>query len=416
MTHPDPSDPVRTPTLPRAKLSTAEYLEELLALVFPSPHTEQVSLDAAAGRVLAADVAARVPNPAFANSAMDGYAVRAADLATLPVRLRVVADIPAGSGADPVLDPGECARIMTGAPLPTSADTVVPVEDTDGRTEWVEVRAAEAGRHVRHAGEDYPAGQVVATAGLRITPGVLGAIAAAGATTVIVRQPPTVAVCATGDELVADGRELARGQLYDSNSHVLAAALRRDGAQVIRGGPVPDRPEVLVEWLDEVASAADLIVVTGGASVGAYDVVRDLLSERADGVFRHVRVQPGKPQGWARWAGTPVIALPGNPLSASLCYEFFVRPVVERLLQVDGPAEFAAVASTDWGCPRGRMQLLPVRLSTSEDGRLLATPVHARGSASHLTSALGGADAIGIVAEEVDRVTAGDLLRVRLFG
>ena len=405
----------RTPTPTRAKLSTAEYVAELLALVSPSPETEQIPLDAAPGRVLAADVTASVPNPVFTNSAMDGYAVRAADVETLPVRLRVIADVPAGSGTDPALDAGECARIMTGAPLPSAADTVVPVEDTDGGTDWVEIRTAQAGRHVRHAGEDYPAGQVVATAGLRITPGVLGAIAAAGATSVIVRRAPTVAVCATGDELIADGRELSRGQLYDSNSHVLAAALRRDGALVIRGEPVPDRPEALAAWLDEVAPVADLIVVTGGASVGAYDVVRDLLSERADGGFRHVRVQPGKPQGWARWAGTPVVALPGNPLSASLCYEFFVRPVVERLLQVAGPAEFTAVAAAGWGCPPGRMQLLPVRLDTSEDGRLLATPVHARGSASHLTSALGGADAIGIVAEEVDRVSAGDLLRVRLF-
>lgn len=413
MTRPDGH--TRTPTLARVKLSAAEYLQELLGLVSPSPHTEQVLLDAAWGRVLATDVAAAVPNPAFTNSAMDGYAVRAADLVTLPVRLRVVADIPAGSGADPALGSGECARIMTGAPLPGSADTVVPVEDTDGGTAWVEIRAAEAGRHVRHAGEDYPAGQVVATAGRRITPGVLGAIAAAGATSVIVRKPPTVAVCATGDELVTDGRELTRGQLYDSNSQVLAAALGRDGTRVIRGGPVSDRPEALAAWLDEVVPGVDLIVVTGGASVGAYDVVRDLLSERANGVFRHVRVQPGKPQGWARWAGTPVIALPGNPLSASLCYEFFVRPVVERLLQVAGPAELTAAAASDWGCPPGRMQLLPVRLSTSEDGRLLATPVHSRGSASHLTSALGGADAMGIVAEEVDRVVAGDLLRVRLF-
>lgn len=405
-----------SPPLTRVKLSTAEYLAELLALVSPGRETERVPLDAAAGRVLAADVAATVPNPAFTNSAMDGYAVRSADLAALPVRLRVVADVPAGSGADPALGAGECARIMTGAPLPSAADTVVPVEDTDGGTGQVEIHAAEAGRHVRHAGEDYPSGHVVATSGQRITPGVLGAIAAAGATSVTVRRAPSVAVCATGDELVADGRGLARGQLHDSNSHVLAAALRRDGARVTRGGPVPDRPAALAAWLDEVAPTADLIVVTGGASVGAYDVVRDLLTERADGVFRHVRVQPGKPQGWARWAGTPVIALPGNPLSASLCYEFFVRPVVERLLQVEGPAEFTAVATSDWGCPPGRMQLLPVRLRTAGDGRLLATPVHSRGSASHLTSALGGADAIGIVAEEVDRVSAGDLLRVRLFG
>ena len=401
--------------LTRVQLTAEQYRDELLALVSPGSRTEQVPLDEALGRILAEAVISRVSNPAFTNSAMDGYAVRAADVADFPARLRVVGDVPAGSSLDPGFGAGECVRIMTGAPLPSVADTVVPVEDTDGGTEHVEIRAAAPGRHVRHAGEDYPAGSALAAAGVRITPGVLGAIAAAGATSVTVREAPVVAVCATGDELVADGAELARGQLYESNSHVLSGALRRDGARVIRGGPVPDRPEALTAWLDSVASAADLIVVTGGASVGAYDVVRDLLSERAGGVFRHVRVQPGKPQGWARWAGTPVVALPGNPLSASLCYEFFVRPVVERLLGTSGPAEFVAVAAADWGCPPGRMQLLPVRLSTSEDGRLLATPVHARGSASHLTSALGGADAIGLVPAETDRVSAGDLIRVRLF-
>ncbi|MGC3954746.1 MAG: molybdopterin molybdotransferase MoeA [Propionicimonas sp.] len=411
-----PDAPAASPSLTRAKLTAEQYRDELLALVPPGDGVEQVRLDEAFGRVLAADVAASVPNPAFTNSAMDGYAVRATAVAELPARLRVVADIPAGSSADPELGAGECARVMTGAPLPTSADTVVPVEDTDAGGDWVEIRAASPGRHVRRAGEDYPAGQVVAAAGLRITPGVLGAIAAAGATQVAVRPAPVVAVCATGDELVADGAPLVRGQLYESNSHVLAAALRRDGARVLRGGPVPDRPAALAGWLDEAAATADLIVLTGGASVGTYDVVRDLLTERAAGVFRHVRVQPGKPQGWARWAGTPVIALPGNPLSASLCYEFFVRPVVERLLGTDGPPELVAVAGADWGCPPGRMQLLPVRLSSAEDGLLLATPVHARGSASHLTSALGGADAIGVVPAEVDQVKAGDLLRVRLFG
>lgn len=403
------------PALTRVKLTAEGYLAELLALVSPSPRTEQVSLDQALGRVLAQAVISQVSNPAFTNSAMDGYAARAADLESLPVRLRVVGDVPAGSALDPELGAGECVRIMTGAPLPSAVDTVVPVEDTDGGTEDVEIRAAEPGRHVRHAGEDYPAGQVVAEPGARITPGVLGAIAAAGATAVTVRETPVVAVCATGDELVADGAVLVRGQLYESNSHVLAGALRRDGARVVRGGPAPDRPEALAAWLDSVAPAADVIVVTGGASVGAYDVVRDLLTEQAAGVFRHVSVQPGKPQGWARWGGTPVIALPGNPLSASLCYEFFVRPVVERLLGTSGPPELTAVAGADWGCPPGRMQLLPVRLRTDAGGRLLATPVHARGSASHLTSALGGADGIGIVPAETDRVAAGDLLRVRLF-
>ncbi len=410
-------EPVSGLPAARRSLSVAEYVAELAALLPPDPRSEQVPLDEALGRVLAEPVTARTANPAFDNSAMDGYAVRFESMTTVPVRLRVVGEVAAGSADEPVIGAGECVRIMTGAPLPGSADTVVPVEDTDGGVDVVELRRAPVrrGAHVRLAGEDYPAGVTVAAAGDRLTPGLLGAVAAAGATTVAVRLRPVVAVCATGDELVADGSALGRGQLYESNSHVLAAALRRDGAQVVRGGPVPDQPGALAAWLDEATATADLVVLTGGASVGSHDVVRDLLTERADGVFRHVRVQPGKPQGWARWGDVPVVALPGNPLSAALCYEVFVRPLLEQRVQAAPAATFTAVAATGWTCPSGRAQLLPVLLETTPDGRLLARAAHQRGSASHLVSSLAAADGIAVVAEEVDRVAEGDPVQVRLL-
>ncbi len=401
----------------RRSLSVAEYLAELTGLLPPDPRQETVALAEAADRVLAADVAARVAHPAFDNSAMDGYAVRHESVASVPVRLRVTGEVAAGSGADPVLGPGECVRIMTGAPLPGTADTVVPVEDTDGGTDRVEIRRApdRPGAHVRGAGEDYPAGTVVAATGTRVTPGVVGALAAAGATNVVVRPRPVVAVCATGDELVTDGAELRRGQLHESNSLVLAAALRRDGATVRRGAPVRDQPDALAAWLDEAAPTTDLIVLTGGASVGAHDVVRDLLTERAGGVFRHVRVQPGKPQGWARWAGTPVVALPGNPLSASLCYEVFVRPLLARRTGAAERPPLVALAGASWHCPAGRAQLLPVRLESSDDGRLIAHPAHRRGSASHLVSSLAAADGIAVIPEQVEQVAEGDPVPVRVL-
>ena len=400
----------------RELLTVEEYQAELLALVEPEPRTESVPLDSATGRVLAAEVHSPISVPVFANSAMDGYAVRYADVAEAPAPLRVVGDVPAGSAADPMAGERECVRIMTGAALPTFADTVVPVEDTDGGTELVTVRRrpARVGAHVRLAGEDFERGARIAAPGTTLTPAMLGALAAVGLTEVVVRPRPVVAICATGDELVTDGSPLRRGQIHESNSVLLAAALVRDGAAAVRAEPVRDRVEELTDWLAQAAGTSDLVVLTGGASVGTYDVVRDVLTDRAGGVFRHVRMQPGKPQGWAVWpGGAPVVALPGNPVSAALSYEVFVRPMLDRILGRAGIEPGCAVAAVGWSSPAGRRQLAPVRLSSDSEGRLQAQPAHRRGSASHLVTSLAEADGFAIVAEEVTEVAPGDVLPVR---
>ncbi len=401
----------------RVSLSVAEYGAELLRLVRPDGRSQRLRLAEAGGRVLAAPVASRVSIPSFDNSAMDGYAVRLTDVAEAPVTLRVVGEVPAGSAGDPAAGPGECVRIMTGAALPSFADSVVPVEDTDGGTGQVEIRVRpNPGAHVRRAGGDIAAGDPVAAVGDRLTPGLLGALAAAGHTHADVRPRPVVLVASTGDELVADGSQLARGQIHESNAVVLAAALARDGAEAVTGSPLRDDPEQLAEWLDRNAGAADLVVLTGGASVGDYDVVRDVLVAHAGGMFRHVRMQPGKPQGWGLWpGGTPVVALPGNPLSAALSYEVLVRPLLHRLLGTLPARDLIAVAATGWRSPAGRAQLLPVLLSSGPDGTLLATPAHSGGSASHLVTSLAHADAIAIVAEDVAAVAPGDLVTVRML-
>ncbi len=402
----------------RELLTAEEYSAELLELVVPDRGpAEELPLIAAAGRVLAQDVTSRVDVPGFANSAMDGYAVRFADVATVPVRLRVVGELAAGTDADPEARPGECVRIMTGAPLPGFADTVVAVEQTDGGTGTVEVRAVPSarGQHVRGAGEDVTAGDVVARAGDELGPGLLGALVATGANVVPVRRRPVVAVGVTGDELVTGPAPLRRGQLYESNSVVLAAALARDGAEPVRAEPLGDRPDALVDWLDastDPATGVGLVLFTGGASVGSYDVVRDVLSE-AGGTFRHVRMQPGKPQGWAVWRGIPVVSLPGNPLSASLSYELFVRPMLDRILGRRPPLWYTAVAAQGWRSPAGRRQLVPVRFTGDADGRLLAVPSHVRGSASHMVTSLAAADGFAMVPEEVTQVQPGDVLKVR---
>ena len=403
---------------PRDSLSVAEYTAELLRLVRPDDRSVGLPLSEALGRVLAAPMSSRVSVPAFTNSAMDGYAVRYADVAAAPVLLRVVGDVPAGSPSDPAARPWECVRVMTGAPLPSFADTVVPVEHTDGGIACVQVRIAPArpGVHVRGAAEDIGCCVPVAAAGDRLTPGLLGALAASGHTSVAVRPRPVVLVAATGDELVADGSPLARGQIYESNSIVLAAGLTRDGARALTGPPLRDQPEELAEWLDRNAGAADLVILTGGVSVGAYDVVRDVLTARAGGTFRNVRMQPGKPQGWGVWpGGTPIVALPGNPLSAALSYEVLVRPLLDRILGTSRARDLTAVAGTGWTSPAGRQQLLPVRLSSDQHGRLLARPAHPGGSASHMVTSLAYADAIAIVAEEVTQVAPCDPVTVRFL-
>lgn len=403
----------------RKLLDVEEYLAELLRLVRPDERRELIDLPDALGRVLADSISSRVSIPAFANSAMDGYAVRHVDVAATPVRLQVVGEVRAGSALDPAAGHGQCVRIMTGAALPSFADTVVPVEDTDGGTESVTVQVAPAalGAYVRGAGDDTRAGDPVAAAGARLTPALLGTLAAAGHTQVVVRPRPVVLVAATGDELVDDGAPLRRGQIYESNSVGLAAAMLRDGAAPLRGPVLRDEAEPMADWLDHFAGSADLVVLTGGVSVGAYDVVRDVLTAHAGGTFRHVRMQPGKPQGWGLWpGGTPIVALPGNPLSAALSYEVLVKPMLNRLLGTQPRPELVAVAATGWRSPAGRRQVLPVRIESGPDGRLLAQPAHTGGSASHLVTSLSSADAIAFVAEDVTQVVPGDLLSVRMLG
>jgi molybdopterin molybdotransferase len=399
----------------RELLTVEEYVSELLALVDADVRLERLPLRLANGRVLAEDVRSVTSVPVFDNSAMDGYALRGADVAASPTRLRLVGDVPAGSAADPSAGPGECVRIMTGAALPSFADTVVPVELTQRDGDVVIVlESVRRGAHVRRAGEDVAAGTVVAWAGDILTPGLLGAVAAAGDADVVVRPRPVVAVCVTGDELVRGGHTLARGQIYESNGPAVGATLERLGAQVVATDLCDDTAEHLVAWLDAAAPMADLVVLTGGASVGAYDVVRDVVSA-AGGQFRHVRVQPGKPQGWGRWGRTPVVCLPGNPVSAVISADLFVRPLLDRLLGRPAARLLTGVAGAGWTSPAGRRQVVPVTLGTDAMGRLVATPAHRGGSGSHLVTSLAVADGYAVVPEETTSVAPGDLVAVRVL-
>lgn len=415
-------------TTDRPRRSVEEYRDELLALVEPLAGTdggvEDVPLARAHGRVLARPVASRCDVPAFDNSAMDGFAVRHADLAA-GVVLREVAEVAAGSSADPAIGPGECVRIMTGAPLPADADTVVPVEQATVAGGGIRIDSfGEPGRHVRRAAEDLRAGDEVLAAGAVLDAAGLSAAAAAGAGTVACTRRPRVAVVATGDELVAPGGELGRGQIFESNGTYLAALVTQLGAEPVVAAPATDDPDALRALLDDLAGRCDLVVLSGGVSVGDHDVVRMAL-DAVDVELRHVTMQPGKPQGFARWpvpsavagaggATVPVVALPGNPLSTATSAQLFVGPLVRRMLGVtDEPRWVPAVALAGWRSPAGRRQLVPVAVEVAADGRLGVRPAHRRGSASHMVTSLAHADALAMVADDVEAVDEGTTVLVR---
>ena len=395
-------------------ISVDEHLATVLAAVHPLDLLT-VPLAEALGSTLRTGVRAAVDLPLFDNSAMDGFAVRFSDVASAspasPVALRVVADLPAGSSLDPAFGTGEAVRIMTGAPLPADADTVVPFEATsDGLTESLgTVRVREAprhiGAHIRRRGEDCAAGTELVPAGVELGPLQLAAIAAANVATVTVSRRPRVAVIATGTELLAPGSELERGQIPESNSLLLAALARSAGSDVILQATVQDVDADLRSAIaDASARDADAIITSGGVSAGAFEVVKTAVSEMT---FVQVAMQPGRPQGFA--ADPLMFGLPGNPVSAAVSFEVFVRPA---LLAMQGRTRIhqrmlRLPAAVGWRSPRGRRQYVPIVFT--DDG---VAPATERGS--HRAGGLARAEGYAVVPAEVGEVAAGDIVDVML--
>src|SRR5438045_5473308 len=312
-------------------ISVEEALARLLAPLVALP-PEQVSVADAVGRVLAEDVAARRTQPPFAVSAMDGYAVRADDVAKVPASLLIVAEIPAGAGYGGTIGAGEAARIFTGAPLPAGADAIVIQEDTERDSDRVTVKeGAPKGRYVRRAGLDFAEGDVLLTPGKRLTPRDIGLAAAMNRPWLFVHRRPRVGILSTGDEIVMPGDPIGPHQIVSSNSLALAAFVAACGGVAVSVGNAPDDPAAL----RQVAAATrgvDLLVTTGGASVGEHDLVRDVLG--ADGLeldFWQIAMRPGKPLMRGRSRGTPMVGLPGNPVSTLVCALLFLRPALDRL-------------------------------------------------------------------------------------
>ncbi|WP_405216270.1 gephyrin-like molybdotransferase Glp [Agrococcus sp. Ld7] len=400
--------------------SVEAQLATVLARV-RSVDSERLPVAQAAGRILRGRVLAGVDIPVFDNSAMDGFAVRFDDVAHgLPVPLTVVADVPAGSAADPALRPGEAARIMTGAVLPSAADTVVPFEHTAGgladSLERISVEQAPSrrGAHVRLRGEDLRAGDPVVDDGAELTALAIAAIAASGVPEVAVARRPRVAVIATGAELVPPGVTLDRGQIPESNSVLLAALATAAGAEVVLVRTVgDDGAEVVAAVAEAERLGADACVCSGGVSAGAYEPVRTGLA--ASMSFTKVAMQPGKPQGFgASEAGTLLFGLPGNPVSAAVSFEVFVRPALRAM---QGARELARPplrlpAASSWRSAVGRRQYLPAVIDRSDPAAWRVRPATAGGSGSHLAGGLAHAEAYAIVPAEAERVSEGDLLDV----
>ena len=378
---------------------------------------EPVELDLleAHGCVLAADVVSPLDLPGFDNSAMDGYAVTVADVATAaessPVTLPVVADVPAGSTQHRQLRPGEAVRIMTGAPVPTGAEAVVPVEASDGGVHEVRLSAAAtAGQHIRRAGTDVRAGDRVLQSGTVLGSAQLALLAAVGRARVRVHPRPRVVVLSTGDELLDPGATPGYGQVVDSNGVMLTAAVVEAGARPHRVRAVRDDETTFLQTLTGQLSHADLVVTTGGVSAGAYDTVKHVLRELGTVWFGKVAMQPGMPQGFGTVGphATPIFTLPGNPVSAFVSFEMFVRPALRKLaghFEVLRRNE-TAVALESWAAPAGKVQVARVELGVAADGRRTARL--AGGQGSYVLGGLARAQALAVVPADVARVEVGD--------
>jgi len=399
--------------------SVEEHLAAILAML-PQPESIELRVADSLGLVLAETVVSSVTLPSVDNSAMDGFAVASEDLAAAtrdaPVSLPVAGELPAGVIELPELARGTCVRIMTGAPIPPGADAVVPVELTTSSAddEVLMHLPVRQGENIRRAGDDLVPGHELVAAGRRLAPADVGLLAAAGVSRVRCVPAPRVVIMSTGDELVPSDREPEPGRVRDSNGPMLAAMVRATGGLPFVTGAVPDDADALAEAFESNRGHADLFVCTGGASVGTHDLLAGVIAGLGEVHAVKVAMRPGMPQIRGRIGATPVLGLPGNPVSAFVSFEVFVRPAIRALQgrrDVHRPTVVATVAEP-LSAPPHKRGYVRVRLNR-EDGRWAARPTGAQGS--HVISSIAQADGLAIVPEAVTDLRVGDEVRVMLL-
>ena len=393
-----------------------EAQKEVLDAVRLLP-VETVPITEAVGLALAAPITAPHDIPPFSNSAMDGYAVRAVDVALPPVELPVLEDVPAGSVPSRSVEPATAIKIMTGATLPEGADAIVPVEDTatvpNGRVRVL--RAAEEGAHVRAAGGDLAAGEEVFPTGLRLGPTHLAVLAAMGVAPRVHRRP-VVAIMSTGDELVpADTAVLRPGMIRDSNRVLLEGVVEATGASVVDFGIIADDAADLHRALTAAASEADVVITSGGVSMGEYDLIKQVLGELGTVDFWQVAMQPGKPFAFGTVEGTPLFGLPGNPVSVFVAFEQFVRPALLRMMGADRiyRERIEGTLGEKVESNPEKTVFLRMRRTRGADG----DPVFLRsgGQSSNVLSALALADALAVIPVGVGSLEAGATVELEMF-
>jgi molybdopterin molybdotransferase len=397
---------------------TVEQAFSAIIARFHSLESERVGLREAAHRVLALDVVAGEAIPPFDNSAMDGYAVREADCAgataETPVMLQIIGESAAGHAPEFTVIPGTAVRIMTGAPLPNGADAVVMREETRESKETVEILVApEPAEHIRRAGEDVPRGSTVFQAGDVLGPAALGVLASIGCSMIEVVRRPRIALLATGDELVDVDQPLAPGQIHNSTAYALEALITRLGAIPVQLGIAPDDRDILRARIQEGARH-DLLITTGGVSVGDHDLVKEVLGELGEMDFWRVNMQPGKPLAFGMVGRTPVIGLPGNPVSSLVAFELFVRPAIRRLAghtQLLRPRVLARLAQSLE--KRGDRRQFHRAWVHVEAGSYIATSTGPQGS--HVLTSVARGNALMDLPEGPRSYAAGELVEVILL-